>query len=199
MYDAAAGLLIVERSYDFADERNEHHRNNNPAEDAASAARKKDYALLNVQHVRVEVTTPAPSGGKARTLPPLHKPSIDAKVAANLSSRAEERACIGVGVSAEGQKLFDAIRKTTPCEWKGDSFVVLGQIRVSPPYTVAACSIDNGSAATPSSPQQGMRKTGQQQQAENMLTRVRKLVEEISNKLKLHPPAAAANAAAPSQ
>jgi hypothetical protein len=86
-----------------------------------------------------------------------------------------------VGVSPEGQKLFDAIRKTTPCVWgKGDSksFVVLDCIRVSPPYTVASCSIEP-SAQQPTSPQQQGRKSGQQQQAENMLTRVKKLVSAL--------------------
>jgi len=188
VYDAPAGLLLVERCYDFADERNEHNRESNGA---AAGTGKKDYALLNVQHVRVEVATEAPANSKPRVLPALHKPSLDAKVAAGLHARAEERACIGVGVSAEGQKLFDAIRKTTPCVWKGDSFVVLDCVRVAPPYNVAACSIvtpqNNGAQQqAPNSPPG--RKSGQQQQAENMLMRVRKLVDEISTKLKLHQP-----------
>jgi len=199
VYDAAAGLLLVERCYDFADERNEHNRNNNQhAEDAG----KKDYALLNVQHVRVEVTAPAAAGGaKARALPPLHKPSLDAKFSAALHARAEERACIGVGVSPEGQKLFDAIRKTTPCVWgKGDnskSFIVLDCIRVSPPYTVASCSIEPATQQ-PTSPQQQGRKSGQQQQAENMLTRVKKLVSALQPNSGNQPPIAApASATAP--
>jgi len=45
VYDASAGLLIVERAYDFADERNEHNR-------ADGSAARKDYAMITVQHAR---------------------------------------------------------------------------------------------------------------------------------------------------
>ena len=44
VYDAAAGLLIVERAYDFSDDRNENNRSDNSG--------RKDYAMLTVQHTR---------------------------------------------------------------------------------------------------------------------------------------------------
>ena len=95
-----------------------------------------------------------------------------------------------MGVSPEGQRLFDAIRKTTPVVWRGDSFVVMDCVRVSPPYTVATCAIVPAQQP-PSSPQQQGQKKGGQPHAEAMLTRVRKLVEELAYKLKLHAPASA--------
>ncbi|KAL2519505.1 RNA-processing [Abeliophyllum distichum] len=41
---------------------------------------------------------------------------------------------IGVGVSAEGQSIFDALAKTLPVHWDKTTIVVMNEVRVSPPY-----------------------------------------------------------------
>ena len=42
-----------------------------------------------------------------------------------------EAAKLGVGVSTDGQQLFDALSKTLPCQWKGKDIVVLSQVMLT--------------------------------------------------------------------
>ena len=37
----------------------------------------------------------------------------------------------GVGVSKEGQQLFDCFYKTMPCKWQGKTILVLGEVLAS--------------------------------------------------------------------
>ncbi|XP_022867053.1 protein LSM12 homolog isoform X1 [Olea europaea var. sylvestris] len=41
---------------------------------------------------------------------------------------------IGVGVTAEGQNIFDALSKTLPVCWDKTTIVVMNEVRLSPPY-----------------------------------------------------------------
>uniref|UniRef100_A0A5B6YPB0 AD domain-containing protein n=1 Tax=Davidia involucrata TaxID=16924 RepID=A0A5B6YPB0_DAVIN len=41
---------------------------------------------------------------------------------------------IGVGVTAEGQNIFDALSKTLPVRWDKTVIVVMNEVRVSSPY-----------------------------------------------------------------
>lgn len=48
-------------------------------------------------------------------------------------------ACIGKNVTEEAQEIFDALRKTYPCEWDESKIVVLGEAEVSFPYGKDSC------------------------------------------------------------
>ena len=39
-----------------------------------------------------------------------------------------EASRLGVGVTAQGQALFDTLSKTLPCRWRGTSIIVLGEV-----------------------------------------------------------------------
>ncbi|OQR90231.1 hypothetical protein THRCLA_22568 [Thraustotheca clavata] len=43
-------------------------------------------------------------------------------------------ASIGKNVSPMGQALFDALSKTMPCEWRGQSIQVMNEVVIDPPY-----------------------------------------------------------------
>lgn len=48
---------------------------------------------------------------------------------------------IGVNVSDQAQRIFDALSKTMNCEWSGDSIIAFDMIVVKPPYAKSDCSI----------------------------------------------------------
>eukprot|EP00743_Colponemidia_sp_Colp-15_P001916 GILK01002086.1.p1 GENE.GILK01002086.1~~GILK01002086.1.p1 ORF type:complete len:207 (-),score=28.51 GILK01002086.1:130-750(-) len=61
-----------------------------------------------------------------------------------LASTRAQSARLGVGVSAEAQQIFDAIAKTySDIEWDGTSILILGEVRVNPPYTADSCIGEN--------------------------------------------------------
>lgn len=53
--------------------------------------------------------------------------------------REKEAAKVGVGVSPEGQMMFDALDKTLPCRWENTTIVVMNDVYVSAPYTPQDC------------------------------------------------------------
>jgi hypothetical protein len=156
---------------------------------------------ISLSVVRVTLLRAAPA--VAPVLPPLSVPAIAHRAAELQHQRREEMSSIGVGVAPEGQKLFDTLRRSMKCEWSADgSFLVLGAVRVAPPYTSAACSSVTAaapaqSAAAPTSPNSGGRRgagaaaaaqaqAAQAAAAEVTLNRVRKIVDAERVKLKLN-------------
>ncbi|KAJ3194935.1 hypothetical protein HK101_001545 [Irineochytrium annulatum] len=77
-------------------------------------------------------------GGYAALVPvgPVPLDRILAREHAALKAETERVMKIGVGVSREGQSLFNALDKTLPTRWKGDKMIVMDDIVIAPPYTV---------------------------------------------------------------
>jgi protein LSM12 len=51
---------------------------------------------------------------------------------------------IGTDVTEEAQDIFDALAKTMPCEWRGETIEVYGEIQVVSPYSLDDCKFIGG-------------------------------------------------------
>ena len=130
VYDAAANVLALQLPKD------------NP--------QSPDYSLLNTAALlSVQPVTPASSSqpAKAATTPPTPRvlPEVDAaklslKEAKALNARAVESSKIGVGVSARGQRMFDALSKLYGAVWQGSAIVLMDVLRLEEPYTAEQLS-----------------------------------------------------------
>lgn len=50
-------------------------------------------------------------------------------------------ASIGVGVTAEGQAVFDTLHKTMPARWVGPVIEVMDEVLIQPPYSPKECAL----------------------------------------------------------
>merc|ERR1712238_437669 len=97
------------------------------------------------------------------TLPNVTRKALEERERRAIRMAEESFSHINQKASLEGQKTFDKLLKACyEVEWKGESILVLGEIRVDPPYTPNKCSLIN----TASSGGLG----------ENSLERVKKIV-----------------------
>ncbi|GAA5842282.1 hypothetical protein JCM9279_005332 [Rhodotorula babjevae] len=144
---------------------------------SASPAPKRTYHLLKtstLESVVVLSRTADPS------LPPpstplsfAHLPRTPADLSHAVSRALAAQARVApAGVSGDAQQLFDALARTLPVRWAGESIVVLDEVVVEKPYGVANVKGAKGSA--------------------ERVERVRKMLEGIRNRLGLTTPQPAA-------
>jgi hypothetical protein len=91
-----------------------------------------------------------------RLPPPLHPgtklPKINTvKVRENVINVSRDRARkLGQDVTIEAQDIFDALSKTYPCAWDGSNIIVLGEVRIEPPYTTEKVTAESSRGPEPS-------------------------------------------------
>ncbi|KAL0075406.1 anticodon-binding domain-containing protein [Phycomyces blakesleeanus] len=78
----------------------------------------------------------------------VHLDQLQARETEALREVRQQAAKIGVGVTKEGQEIFDALYKTLPCRWASDTIVVMDEVLISPPYTIEHCKANASSAAS---------------------------------------------------
>lgn len=102
--------------------------------------------VLKVSFIKEIESAVAPATPFDQTLPAFDQSRLE-KREERLIKRAEaEIAAIGVGVTAEAQAVFDALYKTMECKWDGTKIVVMEEVVITEPYTVADCTLksENG-------------------------------------------------------
>jgi len=87
---------------------------------------------------------PGKPGAAQEALPVVDVARCTAKKASAVKAAEAAADRIGIGVTKEGQMIFDALAKTMPVAWEGKTIVVLGEVRVDEPYGVenAGCNPD---------------------------------------------------------
>ncbi|RUP49789.1 anticodon-binding domain-containing protein [Jimgerdemannia flammicorona] len=73
---------------------------------------------------------------------------LQTREAQTLKEATQQLARIGVGVTTEGQDIFDALSKTLPCRWHKESIIVLDDVLISPPYEIENCQANSSSVAS---------------------------------------------------
>ncbi|KAK9474207.1 anticodon-binding domain-containing protein [Dipodascopsis tothii] len=120
----------------------------------------KNFRVLKIAFIRSIVATkpasaagtpPLPVSGEdagdkkgpySRAYPfvvPVQLSTVAHKENAAVRAASQQAASKGAGVSADAQSLFDALTRTLPCKWVGQTIVVMGDIRIDPPYTLDSC------------------------------------------------------------
>ncbi|XP_052798180.1 protein LSM12-like [Mya arenaria] len=106
-----------------------------------------DVKLLNLSYVSdVTVVKESDRDVSPPPLSNLNVAKINARLRNNIAEKKRQVNYIGVGVTPEGQKVFNAIVKTiTDCRWVGENIVVMEEVTIEPPYTLEACRGKDGS------------------------------------------------------
>ncbi|CAN4112866.1 unnamed protein product [Withania somnifera] len=87
---------------------------------------KRDIRLLKANYIK-EFTFL----GQSQEPVDINKCFLDLS---SLQAREDSAIRFGIGVTAEGQNIFDALSKTLPVGWDETVIVVMNEVRVSSPY-----------------------------------------------------------------
>jgi len=108
-------------------------------------------------------------GLKSFALPNVSRKALEEREKRAIKLAEESFSHINQRASPEGQKIFDKLLKACyEVEWKGESILVLKEIRVDPPYTADKCSLIN---------------TASGELGEHSLERVKKIVRAAASSL----------------
>ena len=129
-YEAAFGVVVIEQRP--------------PGETKAT------YRTLKTTFIKEQRVLAKPEDGSAKL--GGHFASVNYDQLQQREQRAVQKAFEDMGhlnsdVSTLTQTIYDALRKTMPCAWDGETIVVLGEVRIPPPYTPEACQANAGSTA----------------------------------------------------
>ena len=109
-----------------------------------------EYTLrvLNTAFVKELVQASRPSKPADLRLPPVDLERALEREAAAVKAARVAMMRIGVGVTAEGQEIFDSLSKTMPCVWEDKAIVILNEVVIESPYTPDHVSSRSGDQAT---------------------------------------------------
>ncbi|XP_029641452.1 protein LSM12 homolog [Octopus sinensis] len=103
-----------------------------------------DMKLINLDYVK-DVIVLADAKEQPPQLMPLNLAKLTSRIRQNVDSKKERVNHVGVGVSAEGQAVFDAIIKTiAETKWKGKNIIVMETVEITPPYGMENCHGPDG-------------------------------------------------------
>ncbi|CEP07367.1 hypothetical protein [Parasitella parasitica] len=119
---------------------------------AAAAGCNMSFRIIKISHIKEIISLgDLSSSDNKKDYLPVNRVQVD-----RLKSRESEAlkgfqsqvSKIGVGVTKEGQDIFNALSKTLPCRWSKETIVVMDEILITPPYGVDDCKASASSAAS---------------------------------------------------
>lgn len=98
-----------------------------------------DMKFINLDYVK-DVNMLADAKEPAPHLMPLNLGKLSNRVRQNVEEKRQKVNHIGVGVTPEGQAVFNAIIKTIgETRWSGKNIIVMETVEIHPPYGVENC------------------------------------------------------------
>ncbi|XP_033761703.1 protein LSM12 homolog [Pecten maximus] len=106
---------------------------------ASGKHNRHDIRMVNLTYVS-DVKIIQESDEPAPAMASLNLQKITTRLRENLEAKKQKVNYIGIGVSADGQKVFNSIVKTlNDSRWEGKNIVVMDEVSIRPPYNVEDC------------------------------------------------------------
>ncbi|KAK9469731.1 anticodon-binding domain-containing protein [Lipomyces arxii] len=70
---------------------------------------------------------------------PVNLTSVNQKMNRAMRNASQNAIAVGVGISKDGQNLYDALARTLPVRWLNKAIYVLEEVKIEPPYTADSC------------------------------------------------------------
>eukprot|EP01089_Gocevia_fonbrunei_P012889 TRINITY_DN315_c0_g1_i6.p1 TRINITY_DN315_c0_g1~~TRINITY_DN315_c0_g1_i6.p1 ORF type:complete len:179 (-),score=27.33 TRINITY_DN315_c0_g1_i6:130-666(-) len=125
---------------------------------------RKSYRIIKFGTIK-EITYLGDTTSNLRPVVNVDMQKVLHKEQVAIAEAHKEAARVGVGVSLEAQRIFNAMSKTLPCKWDKEDIIVFDDVRIAKPYEVISVS-------------------GGAQSSENELKRVKMVLEREKQKLK---------------
>ncbi|EPB82099.1 hypothetical protein HMPREF1544_11181 [Mucor circinelloides 1006PhL] len=138
-YDRTTNCIVIDYSNSTSN-----------ANTTAQTGRNLSFRIIKISHIKEIVSLGEGISSNRKDYLPINQVQVD-----HLKSRESEAlkgfqsqvSKIGVGVTKEGQDIFNALSKTLPCRWSKDTIVVMDEILIAPPYGVENCKANATSSA----------------------------------------------------
>ncbi|KAI7902996.1 anticodon-binding domain-containing protein [Cokeromyces recurvatus] len=108
-----------------------------------------NFRIIKISHIKEILFLTATTNG-VKDYMPINQIYIDRlkqRESEVMKGVKNEVSKIGIGVTKEGQDIFNALSKTLPCRWSKDTIIVMDEILITPPYGVNDCKANASSSA----------------------------------------------------
>ncbi|KAI9348368.1 anticodon-binding domain-containing protein [Pilaira anomala] len=117
--------------------------------DCSGSRKKGSFRIIKISHLKEIVSIGGSEVKKDQfKVGPVSVEQLKVREADALKGFGNEVSKLGVGVTKEGQDIFNALSKTLPCRWSKDTIVVMDEVLITPPYSAENCRANSSSAAS---------------------------------------------------